>query len=127
MKNQAQSGELPVMLELRDVSKTYHISKSESVVAVESVSFVVHEGEFVTLIGPSGCGKSTTLRMIGGFAKPSSGEVYIDGQLVNDLGPEERNIPMVFQNYALFPHMSVLRNITEAQVRVLRRGLRVPP
>lgn len=111
MKNQAQSGELPVMLELRDVSKTYHISKSESVVAVESVSFVVHEGEFVTLIGPSGCGKSTTLRMIGGFAKPSSGEVYIDGQLVNDLGPEERNIPMVFQNYALFPHLSVFENI----------------
>ncbi len=112
MKSQKRDTDKPkVLLELRNVSKIYRIPKNGSIVAVESASFVVHEGEFVTLIGPSGCGKSTTLRIIGGFIKPTAGEVYIEGKLVNDLGPEERNIPMVFQNYALFPHLTVFENI----------------
>lgn len=98
-------------LELRDVSKTYSIGKNQSVVAVESVSFSIDEGEFVTLIGPSGCGKSTLLRIIAGFLKPTKGEVFLEGKPITGLNPQDRGIPMVFQNYALFPHLSVFDNI----------------
>ncbi|MDX9984658.1 ATP-binding cassette domain-containing protein, partial [Sphaerochaeta sp.] len=94
----------PAFLELRDIGKTYQISRTQHVVAVESVSFSISEGEFVTLIGPSGCGKSTTLRIIAGFLKPTSGEVLLQGRPITHLGPQDRCIPMVFQNYALFPH-----------------------
>ena len=101
----------PPFLELRDVSKTYCLSKIHSVQAVDSVSFCIGKGEFVTLIGPSGCGKSTTLRMIAGFLKPTAGDILLEGKSITSLGPEERNIPMVFQNYALFPHLNVFENI----------------
>lgn len=101
----------PAFLELRDIGKTYQISRTQHVVAVESVSFSISEGEFVTLIGPSGCGKSTTLRIIAGFLKPTSGEVLLQGRPITHLGPQDRCIPMVFQNYALFPHLNVYENI----------------
>ncbi len=82
--------------------------------AVKNLSLDIDDGEFVVLVGPSGCGKSTTLRMIAGLEEVSSGEIRFDRQLVNDLQPNERNIAMVFQSYALYPHMSVERNMSFA-------------
>ena len=82
-----------------------------SVVAVDHVSFEVSEGEFLALLGPSGCGKTTTLRLIAGLEKPDGGEIYIGDRLVNDLTPRDRDVAMVFQNYALYPHMKVYDNI----------------
>lgn len=79
--------------------------------AVDDISFQVEQGEFVTLLGPSGCGKSTLLRMIGGFETPTSGQIFLDGQDITKLAPNRRNVNMVFQDYALFPHMSVIRNV----------------
>ena len=81
------------------------------VVAVKDVSIEVHDKEFVVLVGPSGCGKSTTLRMIAGLEDISSGIITIDGKVVNNVPPKDRDIAMVFQNYALYPHMSVYENM----------------
>ena len=83
-----------------------------SVVAVDNVSLQIEESEFFTLLGPSGCGKTTMLRMIAGFYRPDSGRIYFDKKLMNDVPPEKRNTGMVFQNYALWPHMSVFNNIS---------------
>jgi len=79
--------------------------------AVQEVNLEIHDGEMVTLLGPSGCGKTTTLRSISGFEAPSTGEVWIEGQMVNDQPPNRRDTSMVFQSYAIFPHLSVSRNI----------------
>ena len=79
--------------------------------AVHGIDLDIHDGEFVVLVGPSGCGKSTTLRMIAGLEDISDGEISIGGRVVNDLPPRERNISMVFQNYALYPHMTVRENL----------------
>jgi len=79
--------------------------------AVDGVSLAVDDGELVILVGPSGCGKSTVLRMIAGLEDITAGELRIDGERVNELGPRERGLAMVFQNYALYPHLSVLENI----------------
>jgi ABC-type sugar transport system ATPase subunit len=79
--------------------------------AVQDMNLEVQEGEFLVLVGPSGCGKTTTLRMIAGLEEPTSGEIYIDGRPANDLEPGQRNIGMVFQNLALFPHKTVYENI----------------
>jgi ABC-type Fe3+/spermidine/putrescine transport system ATPase subunit len=79
--------------------------------AVNHVSLEIHDGELFTLLGPSGCGKTTVLRLIGGFHKPDGGEVYFDGKPVSSIPPYERNIGMVFQNYALWPHMTISDNI----------------
>ncbi len=81
------------------------------VVAVDRLNLEVRKGEFVALLGPSGCGKSTTLYLIAGLYKPTEGEIYFDERLVNDLDPKDRNIGMVFQSYALYPHMTVYDNI----------------
>ncbi len=78
---------------------------------LKGVSFEIADGEFVILVGPSGCGKSTLLRMLAGLEKITAGEMKIDGQVVNDLPPKERDIAMVFQNYALYPHMTVAENM----------------
>jgi multiple sugar transport system ATP-binding protein len=80
-------------------------------VALHGADLEVHPGEFLVLVGPSGCGKSTTLRMIAGLETITAGSVFIDGVRVNDLAPKDRNIAMVFQNYALYPHMSVFDNM----------------
>ena len=98
-------------LALHHLSKEFPLSKHRRIKAVDKVSFSINKGEFVTLIGPSGCGKSTTLRMIAGFTRPTEGEIIQEGRPITHLGPDERNIPMVFQNYALFPHMNVFENI----------------
>jgi len=79
--------------------------------AVEEVSIEVGDGEFVSLLGPSGCGKSTTLRMIAGLEEVSEGEIYIDGRLVNKVPAKDRDIAMVFQSYALYPHMTIAQNL----------------
>ncbi len=87
------------------------VKKFGSVSAVDGVSLDIHKGEFLTLLGPSGCGKSTTLNLVAGFLAPTSGSIYLDGRIINDLPPFERDTGMVFQDYALFPHMTVEENI----------------
>lgn len=83
----------------------------EGVVAVQQFNLDITDKEFVVLVGPSGCGKSTTLRMVAGLEEITDGELFIDGKLVNDVDPKDRDIAMVFQNYALYPHMSVYENM----------------
>ena len=83
----------------------------EGVVAVQEFNLDIADKEFIVLVGPSGCGKSTTLRMVAGLEEISGGELYIDGKLVNDVAPKDRDIAMVFQNYALYPHMTVYDNM----------------
>ena len=78
--------------------------------AVKDFCMDIQDGEFIVFVGPSGCGKSTTLRMIAGLEDISSGELYIDGQLMNTVEPRDRNIAMVFQSYALYPHMTISRS-----------------
>ncbi len=92
---------------LKSVCKVF----DKDVVAVDDADIEVEDREFVVLVGPSGCGKSTTLRMIAGLEEITSGDIYIDGILVNDVPPKDRDIAMVFQNYALYPHMSVYQNM----------------
>ncbi len=94
------------LIELRNVSKYWG-----DVRAVEKLNINIEEGEFVVLLGPSGCGKSTTLRLIAGLESVSSGGIFIDGKNVNNIDPSSRNISMVFQSYALFPHLNVEENI----------------
>lgn len=94
-------------IELRNVSKFY----SNRVAAVEDVNLHIRDGEFMIFLGPSGCGKSTTLRMIAGLENISSGELYIGGKKMNDVAPRDRNIAVVFQSYALYPHMTVAENL----------------
>ncbi len=93
-------------IEFRNVSKRYG-----AVVAVDDVSFTIAQGTLVTLLGPSGCGKTTTLRMIAGLELPTSGTIAIGGSDVTRVPPSERDVSMVFQSYALFPHMSVFENV----------------
>jgi len=93
---------------LRQVSKVY----PNGFKAVHEIDLDVTDGEFMVLIGPSGCAKSTTLRMIAGLESITGGEVRIGGKIVNNLPPYERGIAMVFQNYALYPHMKVHRNLS---------------
>ena len=83
----------------------------EGVLAVDNFNLHIQDKEFIVLVGPSGCGKSTTLRMVAGLEEISGGELYIGGQLMNDVAPKDRDISMVFQNYALYPHMTVRENI----------------
>jgi len=94
-------------VQLKDVSKIF----DKNVVAVNKANIDIQDKEFVILVGPSGCGKSTTLRMIAGLEDITSGEIYIDDKLVNDVPPKDRDIAMVFQNYALYPHMTVYQNM----------------
>ncbi|HTA74348.1 MAG TPA: sn-glycerol-3-phosphate ABC transporter ATP-binding protein UgpC [Gemmatimonadaceae bacterium] len=99
---------------LEDVRKVYDSAPTS--VVVRDVSLRVADGEFVVLVGPSGCGKTTTLRMIAGLESVTAGRLLIDDRLVNDVAPKDRDIAMVFQNYALYPHMTVRENMAFALV-----------
>src|SRR5918911_2087486 len=92
---------------LEEVTKVF----GEDVVAVDKMNLDIPDGEFVVLVGPSGCGKSTTLRMIAGLEDITGGSIAIDGRVVNHLQPKDRDVAMVFQNYALYQHMSVRDNL----------------
>ena len=94
-------------IQLKNVKKQF-----EKDVVIENLNLEIKDGSFTVLVGPSGCGKSTTLRMITGLDDPTEGEIYIDGQKVNDVTPGKRDIAMVFQNYALYPTMTVRQNIS---------------
>lgn len=94
-------------VELKGIGKVY----AGNVRAVENANITVEDREFVVLVGPSGCGKTTTLRMVAGLEEITEGTLEIDGKVVNDLPPKDRNIAMVFQNYALYPHMTVFDNM----------------
>ena len=94
-------------IELKHVFKKY----DDKVTAVNDFNLTIEDKEFVVFVGPSGCGKSTTLRMIAGLEEISSGELWMDGQIMNQVKPNKRNVAMVFQNYALYPHMTVFENI----------------
>ena len=96
-----------VEVALRNVTKVY----AGGVAAVRDVSFTIPDGQFCVLVGPSGCGKSTLLRMVAGLETITGGEVALGGEVVNAREPAERDIAMVFQNYALYPHMSVYNNM----------------
>ena len=97
-------------LSLRNIKKVY----DNKVTAVDDFNLEIADKEFIVFVGPSGCGKSTTLRMVAGLEEISGGELYIDGRLVNDVAPKDRDIAMVFQNYALYPHMTVYENMAFA-------------
>ena len=94
-------------VELKGIGKIY----DGNVQAVENANIVIEDRDFCVFVGPSGCGKSTTLRMVAGLEEISEGELLIDGELMNDVPPKDRNIAMVFQNYALYPHMTVFENM----------------
>ncbi len=94
---------------LENIHKTYAGEKGREVIAVEDVNLTIEDKEFMVFVGPSGCGKSTTLRMIAGLEEITRGAIHIDGKKVNDVPPKDRDIAMVFQNYALYPHMTVTR------------------
>jgi multiple sugar transport system ATP-binding protein len=94
-------------VEARHVTKLF-----DEVRAVDGIDLVAREGEFLVLLGPSGCGKTTLMRMIAGLERPTSGDIVIDGEVVTDLPPRARNIAMVFQSYALYPHLTVEKNIS---------------
>ena len=94
-------------LELKNITKIY----PNGTKAVDETSLNVEDGEFVVFVGPSGCGKSTLLRMIAGLEDITSGEISLDGKVINNIDPSERDVAMVFQNYALYPHMSVYNNM----------------
>ena len=101
-------------VELRNVTKIFSSARGaeiEDVYAVKEMNLTIAQGEFFTLLGPSGCGKTTTLRLIAGFERPTSGEVYIQGKPVSKVPPNLRPVNTVFQNYALFPHLTVGRNV----------------
>ena len=111
--------------------RLHHVRKvyDNGFVAVHDASFEVADGEFVVLVGPSGCGKSTTLRLIAGLESVTGGELWIGDRLVNGVPPSARDIAMVFQNYALYPHMTVAENMAfalklrkESKAEIDRRG-----
>jgi multiple sugar transport system ATP-binding protein len=104
------------LVEIRSLTK--YFGKD---MAVDGVSLATEEGEFLVLLGPSGCGKTTLLRMIAGIEQPTSGEILIGGRVVNDIPPRVRDIAMVFQSYALYPHMTVFKNIA-FPLRALKMG-----
>ena len=95
-----------VLIRLNGISKAF-----DGEPVLDNLSLEIHDKEFITLLGPSGCGKTTTLRIIGGFETPDTGDVYFDGKRINDVPPYERQVNTVFQRYALFPHLNVFDNI----------------
>lgn len=101
---------MSISLELRGICREY-VKDNESFLAVDNVNLTVNPGEFLTFLGPSGCGKTTTLRMVAGFEIPSSGQIIVDGSDITQLPANKRDMGFVFQNYALFPHMTIFENV----------------
>ena len=97
---------------MAQVSLRNIVKRFDDTIAVRGINLDISDKEFVVLVGPSGCGKSTTLRMIAGLEEISDGEISVDGEVVNDVPPKDRDMAMVFQNYALYPHMSVFENMS---------------
>jgi iron(III) transport system ATP-binding protein len=110
-----------IAIKLSGISATFHHERRGDITAVKNLDLEVKPGEFLTLLGSSGCGKTTTLRMIAGFQKPSSGRIFFGDEDVTDLAANARDIGFVFQNYALFPHLSVFENVAYG-LRVKRHG-----
>ena len=108
-----------IVMELKHINKFFGDHQ-----VIHDVSFQVKKGDFVTLLGPSGCGKTTILRMIAGFYEPDSGEIHLAGRQIERIPPYARNTAMVFQEYALFPHMNVYENVSYG-LRVRRRSAEV--
>ena len=105
--------EAPV--QIKDLVKTYVDDRGRpTFTAVKGINLDIQDGEFMVLVGPSGCGKSTTLRMIAGLERVTSGTISIGGKVVNHLEPKDRGIAMVFQSYALYPHMNIFKNMAYA-------------
>jgi iron(III) transport system ATP-binding protein len=99
-------------LEIKNLSKEFFSEyQEEKVIAVKDFNLQIHKGEFITLLGPSGCGKTTTLRLIGGFETPTRGELFLDHVKINNIPANKRDTCMVFQSYALFPHMNIYKNV----------------
>ncbi len=94
------------IIELRNITKSF-----DGEVVLDDISLTIYDNEFITLLGPSGCGKTTTLRLIGGFETPDSGDILFMGERINDVPPHKRNVNTVFQRYALFPHLNVFENV----------------
>ncbi|MDM8530761.1 ABC transporter ATP-binding protein [Anaerolineales bacterium HSG25] len=99
-----------VALQLKSLTKTFK-SNTDVHIAVNNIDLDVQQGELITILGPSGCGKTTTLRLVAGFELPTSGEIILDGEVINNMSANKRPMTMVFQSYALFPHMSVFENV----------------
>ena len=123
---------MSISLELRGICRTY-VKDNETFAAVDDVNLMVKPGEFLTFLGPSGCGKTTTLRMVAGFETPSSGAIIVDGADITHVPANKRDMGFVFQNYALFPHMTIFENVAyglrirglsgDALARKVREGL----
>ena len=111
INHEKQEDEKVASLSLKNICKKY----PNGFEAVKDFNLEIEDKEFIIFVGPSGCGKSTTLRMVAGLEDISSGELKIDGRLVNDVEPKDRDIAMVFQNYALYPHMSETSQSTEGK------------
>src|SRR5947209_11246213 len=105
---------------MAQVSLRKVVKKYDEVEAVSAIDLDIADKEFVVLVGPSGCGKSTTLRMIAGLEDITGGEISVDGEVVNDVPPKDRDMAMVFQNYALYPHMTVYQNRSEEHTSELQ-------
>src|SRR3982075_4656002 len=103
---------------MADVTLRKVIKRYDDVEAVRGIDLEILDKEFVVLVGPSGCGKSTTLRMIAGLEDITGGEILVGGAVMNDVPPKDRDIAMVFQNYALYPHMTVFENMRSEERRV---------
>ena len=101
---------MSIGVEFRNITKRYG-SDPNGPYAVKGVSFAIEKGTLTTILGPSGCGKTTVLRMISGLESPTSGQIFMEGKDVTTLGPADRNVSMMFQSYALFPHMNVVENV----------------
>ena len=109
------------MLKLKDIVKHYYVG-DQTVEALKGINLNFRKNEFVAILGPSGCGKSTTLRMIAGLEDITSGDLIINGRRMNDVSPKDRGIAMVFQSYALYPHMTVYDNMAFGlQIRRMKR------
>ena len=101
---------------LHTLRKTFRGPRKEEICAVKDLSLEISEGELMVMVGPSGCGKTTTLRLIAGLDEPDSGSISLEGRALNGVEPKDREVAMVFQNHALYPHMTVRENIASGLV-----------